>query len=325
MGRRRIAIAVAAFAGFTTAAITMPARAAFPGANGRLAVLVRLGDGNSTQLLTVAADGTRPRKLTSRATSVHWSADGRRMVVGLPCVRSGCGDNVGGPAGPAALEIIDAGSGLSRRIRTSDSLGYEGPIAPSWTPAGRLLWSRHEAVEAGSSEVVLADHRGHGPRVVPVDEPVFGALARAAPTGGLIAVAVSSPIGRLVVVPAGGGPQRELIGCPLPSPENPFPQCLPIGALDWSPDGTHIAFEAVRDGSSVPMIRTIDVATGEMRDVRPGWSPFWSPDGRRLGSISPAHRIEIGPASPGNTNLLGPSGAVAADWQARRGRESSGR
>jgi hypothetical protein len=313
---RRVATSVIVLA-LTAIASPVPARAAFPGTNGRLAVVVRAGDATGGRLVTVAVDGTQTRVLARRATSVHWSADGRRLAVGLPCVRSGCGDNVGGPAGPAALQVIEADSGRSVRIHTGRSLAFEGPIAPAWTPGGRLLWIRHAPVEAGASEMVLADHRGRRQRIVRVDGPVFTAFARAAPTGGLVAVAVSSPSGRLLVVPAAGGPQRELIGCPVPSPENPYPECPPIRTLDWSPDGATIAFEVV-GARSIPTIRTIDVTTGEIRDVRAGRAPFWSPDGLRLGSISAGHRVEIGPPAPGHTKLHGPRGAATADWQPRR-------
>jgi hypothetical protein len=71
------------------------------------------------------------------------------------------------------------------------------------------------------------------------------------------------------------------------------------------------------------MIRVVDIVTHEIRYIRPGTAPFWSPDGRLLGSITPAHRVEIGPPVRGNSKLLGPRGVVMADWQARSNNRDS--
>ena len=87
--------------------------------------------------------------------------------------------------------------------------------------------------------------------------------------------------------------------------------------LHRSPDATQIAFESSSVEDRTPMIRVIDVASGVVRDVRPGTAPFWSPDGRALGSVSPQQAIEIGPPVTGAVRTLPLRGVMHADWQPR--------
>ena len=52
-----------------------------------------------------------------------------------------------------------------------------------------------------------------------------------------------------------------------------------VGYLAWSPDGTRIALE-LRDDET--HIGVLDLATGAVADLGPGYVPKWSPDGTRL-------------------------------------------
>ncbi len=51
-----------------------------------------------------------------------------------------------------------------------------------------------------------------------------------------------------------------------------------VGYLAWSPDGTRIAMELRGENH----IGVLDVATGALADLGPGYAPKWSPDGTRL-------------------------------------------
>ena len=137
--------------------------------------------------------------------------------------------------------------------------------------------------------IVVADRRGRE-RVLSLPVASFSATARAAPSGGAIAVAVSSPDSRLVLVPPGGAPPRVLLDC---APAFERQQCTGLTRLDWAPDATRIAFESSPLGGA-SMIRVIDVVSGAITEVRPGAAPFWSPDGRLLGSVSPRGRSGSG-------------------------------
>jgi hypothetical protein len=293
-----------------------PAHAAFPGRNGRLAVVVSAGEPASLRVLAVFPDGSRRRQLAAGAESVHWSADGDSLVLGLPCVKSGCNDNAGGPSGPGVLRILNVRTGRSRRVVTSSAAEFQGPQAPSWTRGGRLVWSQHVPVEGGSADVVLADSRGRRQRILTHPGAAFLLDARAAPTGGVVAVAVSSPILRLSLLSLSGAPERILIDCDRITIADP--SCpLGEGPPDWSPDGSQIAFAGLSNLQGARMVRVLHLASGVIRDVRPGTAPFWSPDGLLLGSVSPGRRAEIGPPIPGPVTTLPLHGVIAADWQAR--------
>ena len=58
------------------------------------------------------------------------------------------------------------------------------------------------------------------------------------------------------------------------------------GTLDvdgpvWLPDGEHIAYVVTKENRDVE-IQVMDLATGEATVLVEGWSPSWSPDGRRV-------------------------------------------
>ena len=185
------------------------------------------------------------------------------------------------------------------------------PQTPAWTPAGRFVFGRQAIGEAAGTVIVVADRRGRE-RVLSLPVASFSATARAAPSGGAIAVAVWSPEARLVIVPAGGGAPRVLLDCAPPFERQ---LCTGLMRLDWSPDATRIAFELRRPGGA-SMIHVIDVGSGAITDVRPGTAPFWSPDGNRA-------RLGLA-AGPDRTRAAGAVGrcwtlplrnVVAADWQ----------
>jgi hypothetical protein len=301
----------------TLAIAAPPVDAAFPGRNGRLAAVIESNRASSAHLFTMRADGSRRLRLnTTRSLSAVWSPDGRWIVLEARCPPRGCDGEVASQTRPWIL-LVDASTGQTIRIRTSQSSDVRPPHTPSWTANGGLLWMRSNPDEGGETAAITADRRGRHQRMVPIQGQVFSAIARAAPAGGLVAVSVLSPLSQIRVLPVGGGDQRVLADCVNVS-DGSTPPCKAPGRLDWSPDGTRLAFDAVSSMSPGSVIRVVDVVTGTVQDVRPGTSPFWSPDGHLLGSLSPGHRIQIGPPAPGPVATLAIRRVRAADWQPRR-------
>lgn len=142
---------------------------------------------------------------------------------------------------------------------------------PRWSPDGaRLAW-----VDAfgGRSDVVVARTNGSAPLVVATGDT--GVTGVGAYGGGAFAWAgpdqlvVAAADGRLVVVPAGGGP-----GVVVSATGRAV-------APSWSPDGRRVAFILERDDSCVVAVAPMDgssppvpVSTADY-----AWDPAWSPDG----------------------------------------------
>ena len=124
------------------------AEAAFPGRNGRLAVVVGSAEPMRSRVLVVQAGGSRERQVAVGAETVHWSADGASLVLGLPCTRLGCGGNAGGPTGPGVLRIA-IHQGRNRQE------GHQGPKVET---GRRLMRDQIEKLTANQAGYQLGQH-----------------------------------------------------------------------------------------------------------------------------------------------------------------------
>lgn len=86
----------------------------------------------------------------------------------------------------------------------------------------------------------------------------------------------------IFIVPAGGGPSRELFPGDSGRPEEGIPT--------WSADGKSIVFGRLHYSPGTIAIYILELATGKI-SVVPGsgglWTPRWSPDGRFLAALIP--------------------------------------
>jgi dipeptidyl aminopeptidase/acylaminoacyl peptidase len=154
-----------------------------------------------------------------------------------------------------------------------------GLAGPRFSPDGRLLaWI--ETI-AGRSDIVVAPSDGSAPPVVVTADDAaapFGGFTWAGPDlargyGGVPQIVYVAPDGRLVAVPASGGPLRVLS------------QDGEAAAPAVTADGQRIAFVLERDDRcDIAVVPTDGSAWPARVSTGADWSfdPAWSPDGRTL-------------------------------------------
>src|SRR4051794_17959452 len=191
------------------------ALAAFPGGNGRIAFVRRVG--GHPHVMSVAAGGGSVRDLSGAASTWNdrnpqWSADGTRIVFDRCC-----------PGGLTQVFVMNADGtdkGNVSRSAIDDT-------QPAFAPGGRITFAR-----AGEIWIMNAD----GSAKHPVASADYYENPAWSPNGATIAFDWFDPntgAGNLLLVPAAGGATTS-IG-------------TTGGELrpDWSPDGTRLVFETV--------------------------------------------------------------------------------
>jgi hypothetical protein len=107
-----------------------------------------------------------------------------------------------------------------------------------------------------------------------------------------------APGGRLLIVPADGGPAREIA----------IPGTVENHYAAWSPDGRWIALVAVAEFASEPDIWVIRPDGSGLRRLTEGanaWDPRWSPDGSLIAYSTDDHDVHGGVA----IRLMRPNGS----------------
>jgi Tol biopolymer transport system component len=254
-----------------------PARAAFPGENGRIVfdTAWRWFNGVGTsQIYSVAPDGSQLRQLTymEDATSA-WhpavSPDATRIVF----VVSTDGSND---------QVWIMWSDGSHQRPLVDEPGW-GETGPSFTAGGRrVLFSRCGGyVEPyWTCKIVSVRLNGSGVRTIvggtwhpsdPVMSPDGSTIAYVSDFGGYE--------GRIWLADVDGGHPRPLIGPAF------------VERLSWSPDGSHLVFTHYREGSQYMI-----AADGTDLRLIASHSDFaaWSPDGTRVVSKVEGPEADLG-------------------------------
>jgi len=267
---------------------TPPAQAAWPGPNGMITYVGGLGGFSPDhQIYVVNPDGTGRHRLTNAGGNgifrPEWSPDGNRLLAWEQQEFGGSGTTV----------ALDA-DGTGRTPVSTEA------IKASWSRDGSKVV--YVAVISGVEQVVTIAPNGTG-RAQLTSIPTFKWIARWSPSDDRIAFGSShnsssadpdDAYGGISVIDADGSDRVKVVDV------NGY-----VDELDWSPDGTKIAFIAQPcslvpadpsldcDGGFggpgpeyYPNIYVVTVATGAVvaltQDRRFWTSVAWSPDGARL-------------------------------------------
>jgi Tol biopolymer transport system component len=289
-----------------------PARAAFPGQNGRIAYAGN--DENSGEIFTVSPSGDDPTQLTrgkGDKQSPAWSADGRKIAF----VKLKEGRPHGDMAGPLQGDIYTMRADGSDQAVVTRTLRDDS--FPSWSPDGRrLVFLRgvgEDYPENGvyvDRDIFAVDRDGtHLVRLTHTPEVSEGVPVWS-PDGTKIAFSTythrddGSSVGTIYVMkPDGSEPPEEVVS-------------VDQGAfgLSWSPDGQWFAYYTPSCGDCLFKVRvdgtqpTFLSYGGCGPRVCQALGPEWSPDGEQIAFYGPGGLYTIDAAGENMKSLGIPSG-----------------
>src|SRR5215208_7719964 len=254
-----------------------PARAAFPGTNGRIAfegyrVFEVSPEGNTTEapeVITVSPDGTGMKQLTQASGSgdPDFSPDGTKIAYS---------------GSPSIVDIYEdiyvmARSGKGKKALTDTDDRSEW--SPAWSPDGtkiaflrEQLFTRDDGSTGSQPDLWVMKADGSEQRMI-TDDPAFENGLSWSPDGTKIAFEQDADI--WTIAPDGSG-RRNLTDTPDAVEVNP----------DFSPDGEKLAFAGTFDHTDFE-IYTMNLVDGSaLTNVTDNNAhedePAWSPDGTKI-------------------------------------------
>jgi Tol biopolymer transport system component len=244
---------------FCALILAVPAEAAFPGQDGKIA-FVRGGD-----IYTINPDGTGTQQLTTTGNNSEpaWSANGRRIA--FTSDRDGNDE----------IYVMDQ-NGAGQMNLTNDPADDSHP---TWSPGGdRITFDRLTPFVSFDIYVMNADGTGavditDGPGESGVD-PTWS------PDGGRIAFV---DINNITLINPDGTGLLALTHYPIPTRDSHINTYDP----NWSPDGQRIAFWAIAGGGPY-FFFDLRVMRSDGTEIRTAYLNLqngegtWSPDGREI-------------------------------------------
>ncbi len=221
-----------------------------------------------------------------------WSPDGQEVAFAYGGIR-------GTPTGaiPFGLLVLEA-NGTVRRLTTSPTV-ISGQ--PSWSPDGSKI-AFTESVGTGTS-IFVVNSSGTDLRRLTTSDQAWGPSW--SPDGSKIAFAQTLPasygLGRygIFTIDSGGSGSPTRIG----EASGIQTDILNSPPVRWSPSGRWIAYVSLPLGGN-SQIWVVPGSGGTPSLVSAGWSPSWSPDGRRLVIVRQAgSRTEFDTVEPNHRGL----------------------
>ena len=290
-------------------ALSTPAGAAFPGANGRILFLSNAGDaGMDSEIFTMRPDGTGVKMLTDNFSSESyscWSPDGKRIAFTMADDDEGDNEVFTMKADGTDVEQV-----------THDT---HTDFDPCWSPSGKkLVYSSLRGTSNEYSYIfkVNSDGSNAPKRVSPLESnhssPVWG-------TGGLIAVDKYDGEDSEIMTMKPDGSNRKTLT------SNTITDFTP----DWSPNGNKLTFVRIFDFDTVDEnydVFTISAGGSNEKNVTDSpekneGRPAYSPSGTRIlfnqDGPEKSDLVTIKTDGTGRKNLTkdDPDGGYWADWQ----------
>jgi Tol biopolymer transport system component len=244
-------------------ALAMPAHAAFPGANGKIA-FTRSGPNNPGEIYTMNADGTGVTNITNDpAGDIYpaWSPDGSKIA--FSSGRSG------------HYEIYTMNPDGTNVFQVTSGPGGVDNGEPAWSPDGSKLVFTSGAGFGAALKIINADGTGSAAGLPEgrSGDPNWS------PDGSTIAfeTSIAGPDQIATIKPDGTGLVRVTDG----GADNFDP--------NWSPDGTQLAFGSTRDQFRGEIYTMNADGTGVTRlttNAAQEEAPAFSPDGHRIVFVS---------------------------------------
>jgi Tol biopolymer transport system component/drug/metabolite transporter (DMT)-like permease len=286
-----------------------PARAAFPGTNGKIAFRSDR-DGND-EIYVMNADGSGETRLTNDSGydgEPAWSPDGRKIA--FTSYRDG---------DPEIYVMNADGSGQTNLTQNDVVDG-----SPAWSPDGQKIAFTSEVGIYGTFDIYVMNADGSGRANLTNYAAADDIVAAWSPDGQKIAFSsFRDGNWEVYVMNADGSGQTNLTNNAAASDHTP----------DWSPDGHEIAFASLSftadyevyvmnaDGSAQTNLTNSHTATD--------WTPAWSPDGQKIafsrGRYAGSEVYVMNADGSGQTDLTNNGASnLDPDWQPIRDSDGDG-